>query len=134
MMEDLCQTLRDTGAHPIDKAVYAHMVIAAIQPFRSAHKRLGRLIQDSILFDHLLPAATIFPGERATYYDFLRNAVIGYSRNDSELKAPFFNYVAGKINVKLDTCVTHLFGEHTDNFSALDNFKHLGNSRRNGKR
>ena len=111
LVQELCKNLNSANIHPVDVAAYAHMGIVAIQPYLAAHKRLGRLLQDSILLDAHLPTATIFPGERRTYYELLRNALTGGMRERVDMQVPFFNYVAGKVNVRLDNCIAHLFTE-----------------------
>ncbi len=109
LIEDLCARLRKSDTHPVNMAAYAHLGIVAIQPFRAAHKRLGRLVQDSILKDANLPVATVYPGEKAIYYDLLRSGVSAFMNEASAGQVPFFDFIAGKVNVQLDRYIDNIF-------------------------
>jgi Fic family protein len=109
LIEDLCAKLRRPDTHPVNMAAYAHLGIVAIQPFRGAHKRLGRLVQDSILKDANLPVATVYPGEKVIYYDLLRSGVTAFMGESSAGQVPFFDFIAGKVNVQLDRYIDTIF-------------------------
>jgi len=129
LIESLCDRLRKSEIHPINRAAYAHLGIVAIQPFRAAHKRLGRLIQDSILMDARLPVATIYPGERAIYYDLLRKGVSAFMNQTSADQVPVFDFIAGKVNVQLDRYLDTLFIQKGIPLNFVSRKKCFGNKR-----
>ncbi len=103
---------------PIEKAAYTHLNLAAIQPFWDGNKRTARLIQDRILYDYGFPPAIIHPGERKAYMDVFCLALQGLKNNKLEKQRPFFDFIAGKVNMALDDIL---------NYMEVD-IKHLNNS------
>ena len=101
-IRDFLTELKDPNFHPIERAAYAHSRPAAIQPFMDGNKRTARLVQNRILCDNGYPYATIPLGEREYYLELLRQSMVAYKMKDMKRMAPFFNYVAAKVNVSLD--------------------------------
>jgi hypothetical protein len=102
MVDDLFGQLKSGIYHPVDKSVLAHLNLVYIPPFTDGNKRTSRMIQDKILSDNSLPGAGILLGERDVYLDLLDQAFTGIREGDAKLQRPFFDYIAGKVNVKLD--------------------------------
>ncbi len=96
---------------PVESAVFAHLSIAALQPFDDGNKRTARLIQDRILFDAELPPAIIPAGEGQYYFNLLSRTVIPYRDNDLDGQKDFYNYCASKVNNGLDEVLGDLFEE-----------------------
>lgn len=53
-----------TVQHPLEAGIFLHLRIAGIQPFYDGNKRVARLLQNRLLYEHRLPPATIVPAER----------------------------------------------------------------------
>ena len=93
----------------IETAIYSHLHLARIHPFVDGNGRTSRILQDIIL-DHLdIPVPIINAGERHTYYNTLRKAILDWNNQSGEEKKEvtegeelFYDFIAGKINVSLD--------------------------------
>lgn len=108
MIEEVISKLRKSRKHPINKAVYAHLSMVAIQPFTKGNKRLGRMLQDSILYDSDILPAVVQPGEKEVYATSLESGVLGLARDDLKAQRPFYNFVASKVNLALDDVLNDL--------------------------
>jgi Fic family protein len=97
-----CDDLKGSEYHPVEAAVVTHLSIAGIQPFADGNKRVARLFQDRILHGYGLPPAFIPSGEREVYIDLLEQALLNREAHQIRYQRPFFDYVAGKVNVALD--------------------------------
>jgi len=105
LMEKLFQKVKEIDS-PLEAAIYVHLKIAGIQPLRvDGNKRLARLLQNRVLYEHLLPPATVPVGERNHYIDLLGKALIGNHDGDTSLVYPFYTYLAGKVNTHLDEII-----------------------------
>jgi prophage maintenance system killer protein len=102
MVDELFRQLKSRSYHPVDIAAQAHLGLVYIQPFADGNKRTSRMIQDKILSDSSLPGAEILLGERDVYLDLLDQAFIGLRDGNAKMQRPFFDYIAGKVNMKLD--------------------------------
>lgn len=87
---------------PLESAVTAHLELAAIQPFDDGNKRTARLIQDRILYDYLIPPATIPAGEGTFYLGLLCKTLPHYKAKNVEGQREFYDYCASKVNNGLD--------------------------------
>lgn len=134
LIEGLCNRVAKSKDHPVNKSIYTHLSIVAIQPFRFAHKRLGRLLGDSILKDSRLPPAIIYPGEIDTYYNLLRPAVIGWANGSSIAQVPFYDYIAGKVNMRLDRFIDCISGLKEKELQEKQKQKKQFGKRRKNKR
>jgi hypothetical protein len=108
LVENFCKKLKDSDYFPVEAAITVHLGIAGIQPFIDGNKRTGRLLQDRILDDNGLPPAIIPAGERHVYIDVLEDALAGMRDNDLRIQRPFYDYVAGKVNVAMDRILNDL--------------------------
>ena len=105
--------MQDSGFHDIEAAIYAHLIIAGIQPFDHGNKRTARIFQTQLLHEAGYPPGPIPLGERSTYIKLIDQALCGsfLCEDDStyigEL-APFFQYQAGKINRTFDKIIDDL--------------------------
>jgi Fic family protein len=70
LVESSLNVLRTESAYPVDKAIYAFLSIISLQPFSRGNKRLGKLVRNSILYDHgFIPA--VVPLEARKKHDLL---------------------------------------------------------------
>lgn len=95
--------------HKLETAIYAHFHLARIHPFIDGNGRTSRLLQDLILNKYRIPLPIIEPGERATYYRCLDDAVYDFRNKEglgkhgaSEGERSFYTFMAGKINTSFD--------------------------------
>lgn len=93
-MSRLMARLKNSRAHPIDKALHMHAEVIAIQPFEVGNKRIAKLLQHSILHDYGHLPIQIFPKEKQEYCAHLREALV--QGPASEGRKGFYNYMAGK--------------------------------------
>lgn len=113
MINELCEDIKErhnqSGDYPVELAAEVHMRIAGIQPFKDGNKRTARLFERRILEGFGYPTAYIPYGERDHYLDILRRALYGFKdKRDEDAQRPFFNYIAGKVNVALDDIINDL--------------------------
>lgn len=87
---------------PIEASFYLHLRIAGIQPFIDGNKRVGRIIQNRILYEDHLPPPTISPSERGHYINCLEDALAGYQEGNSRPIRSFYEFLASKIKRHLD--------------------------------
>lgn len=108
MLENSLEQIKKGDLHPVEKAAMTHLYVAGIQPFADGNKRVGRLIQDKVLYDANLPVAAIPSGERAVYLDLLDQALVGWRDGHLKPQRPFFDYIGGKVNTALDQIIGDL--------------------------
>ncbi len=95
-------------ANPLESAIYSHLALALIQPFKEGNKRTARLIQDRILWDAGFPPAIISAGESKFYLDLLRRTSKPFQMEDTNGQKQFYNYIASKVNNGLDEILNDL--------------------------
>ncbi len=108
LIEHFCANVTESDYHPVEAAAVTHLTLTGIQPLNDGNKRTARLLQDKILWDYGLPPAYIPSGERAVYVDLLEQALLHQDASDIEYRRPFFDYIAGKVNVALDNILDDL--------------------------
>jgi hypothetical protein len=100
----------------IETAIFAHLHLARMHPFKDGNGRTSRTMQDVILDEHGIPLPVIEAGERMTYYQLLDGAVDGWKdrngRERGELsngEKLFYDFIAGKINLSLDKIINSCY-------------------------
>lgn len=93
----------------LEAAIFAHLNIAAIQPFLAGNKRCARLIQDRIIYDAGMPPAIIPAGEGKFYFDLLARTLPSYLEGDKGGLGQFYDYCASKVNNGLDDILDDIF-------------------------
>lgn len=76
-VEALTDRIRGSVAGILEKAIHLQLEIIGIQPFEFGNKRLGRFLQQRVLYDHGLPPILVYPAEREEYCSALKDALIG---------------------------------------------------------
>ena len=97
----------------IESAIFAHLHLARIHPFKDGNGRTARTVQDIILYYYGIPSPLIESGERHSYYQSLDRAILGWDERKaleihngaSEGENSFYTFIAGKINSSLDKLV-----------------------------
>lgn len=115
-MQKLFADLERNGQFtPLEKAAYLHFHLVRIHPFPDANGRTSRMVQNIHLVTHSLPPAIIHHGERSFYNRLLEEAVGGHRERTAQEQngvSPeerrFFNYIASKVLVGLDTITNTL--------------------------
>ena len=98
----------------VEAALLAHFHLVRIHPFEDGNGRTSRLLQNIILRHYHIPPPIIYNGEKIDYCERLENAIGGYlSRKGiypdvSSEERSFYNYLASKINVSLDSVLEQL--------------------------
>lgn len=69
--------LEDSDLHPIEKASYAHWLVANVHPFENGNGRTARMVQDFILIREGYLPVGVPKLKRAEYYDALADADAG---------------------------------------------------------
>jgi hypothetical protein len=104
----------DDVINKIQSAIFAHLHLARMHPFKDGNGRTARTIQDIILCNYGIPAPLIESGERYLYYQSLDKAILGWDEKKgleinngaSEGENLFYTFIAGKINSSLDKLVS----------------------------
>ncbi len=126
LMNDHIYHLRNYPGEEVDKAVFAHLGIAGIQPLNDGNKRTGRLLQDRILYEAKLPPALIEVGERQAYLDLLDDALLDWSGQEKTgRQRVFYDYVGGKVNAALDQILRDVCNHtHVSTFRHGNGLRH----------
>jgi hypothetical protein len=98
----------------IEGAIFAHLHLARMHPFKDGNGRTARTIQDIILCYNGIPSPLIESGERYSYYQYLDKAILDWDEKKgleikngaSEGENLFYTFIAGKINASLDKLVS----------------------------
>ncbi|MBU4308222.1 MAG: Fic family protein [Nanoarchaeota archaeon] len=93
---------------PLEAAIYLHLGLSSIQPFREGNKRTARLIQDRVLYDEGYPPAIIEAGEGTFYHNLFVESFKAYKDNDLGKQVQFYDYCASKVNNCLDKVLDDL--------------------------
>jgi Fic family protein len=99
----------------IETAIFSHLHLARIHPFKDGNGRLARIFQDIILFKNDLPSPKLEPSERYLYYELLDKAILSWderkainNKEISEEEFLFNNFIASKINLSYDKLLCRL--------------------------
>jgi hypothetical protein len=103
LIENMLEELKSEDLHPIEKAFFLHMRIAAIQPFTYGNKRVARLLESKILDELMLPPASIPLNQRPHYLDIFATAAAAYNGGDIKRQGPFFVFMAKMLNDSFDS-------------------------------
>ena len=106
--EAIQKVKQDYVDNPLESAIYAHLALALIQPFREGNKRTARLIQDRLLWDACLPPVIIPAGEGRFYLDLLERTSVPYREGNDGGQGQFYDYIASKVNNGLDDILNDL--------------------------
>ncbi len=123
VMRELCFFIGMYGNldDPLDKALFAHLHIARIHPFRDGNGRVSRLVQDLILEREGFLPLTIPLNERERYLDKIEKASISYRNSIGLLDRRTFEKYK-QISEKIDSASR----SGVDPFSIYSLFIDLG--------